>query len=60
MWTELLGDSGLGFRTYVALRSPTKGKALGTYSRNIREGQRVKGLRSKLSPKEGRLLPNRV
>ena len=37
---------------YVALRTPTKGEPLGTYNRSIRESQRVKGLRSKLSPKE--------
>ena len=43
---ELQGSS------YVALRTPTKGQPLGTYSRNIKESQRVKGLRSKLSPKE--------
>ena len=32
----------------MALRTPTKGSPLGTYNRNIRESQRVKG-----SPKEG-------
>ena len=37
----------------MALRTPTKGKPLGTFNRNIRESQRVQGLRSKLSPKEG-------
>ena len=37
---------------YVALRTPTKGEPLGTDKRNIRESQRVKGLGSKLSPKE--------
>ena len=36
----------------MALGTPTKGKPLGTYNGNIRESQRVKGLRSKLSPKE--------
>ena len=37
---------------YMALRTPTRGSLIGTYNRNIRESQRVKGLRSKLSPKE--------
>ena len=40
----------LGFRFQV-LRTPAKG-FLATYNRSIRESQRVKGLRSKLSPKE--------
>ena len=43
----------------MALKTPTKGKPLGTYKRSIRESPRVKGLRSKLSPKEvckGRML----
>ena len=39
-------------KNYMALRTPTKGQPLITYHRNIRESQRVKGLRSKLSPKE--------
>ena len=33
----------------MALRTPTKGSALGTYIRSIRESQKVKDLRSKLS-----------
>ena len=37
---------------YLALRTPTKGQPVGTYTRTIRESQRVEGLRSKLSPKE--------
>ena len=41
-----------GTHYYVALRTPTKGKPLGTYKRNMRESQGVKGLRSKLCPKE--------
>ena len=36
----------------MALRTPTKGEPLITYNRKIRESQRVKGLRSKLSRKE--------
>ena len=36
----------------MALRTPTKGQPLGTYNRSTEESQRVKGLRSKLSPKE--------
>ena len=36
----------------MALRTPTKGSPSITYNKNIRESQRVKGLRSKLSPKE--------
>ena len=40
----------LGFRFQV-LRTPAKG-VLVTYNRSIPESQRVKGLRSKLSPKE--------
>ena len=34
----------------VARRTPTNGLTLGTYNRNIRASQRVKGLRSKLCP----------
>ena len=42
-----------GFNIYVALRTPTKGSPLGTYNWNMREPQKVKGLRSKLLvPKE--------
>ena len=37
----------------MALRTVTEGWPLGPYNRSIRESQRVKGLRSKLSPKEG-------
>ena len=37
---------------YVALRTPTKGEPPGIYDRNLKESQRVKGLRFKLSPKE--------
>ena len=40
-------------RNYVVLRTPTKGYHSGTYDRRIRESQRAKGLRSKLSPEEG-------
>ena len=43
---------GQGLLIYVALRTLTEGELLGTYNRSIREAQRVKGLRSKLSPKE--------
>ena len=39
---------GVHCHNNMALRTPTKG----TYNRNMRESQRVKGLRSKLSPKE--------
>ena len=46
----------MGPRNYVALGTPTKGYPLGAYNRNIRESQRVKSLRSKLSPKEERHL----
>ena len=39
--------------THVALRTPRKGSPLSTSNRSIlRESQRVKGLKSKLSPKE--------
>ena len=41
------------FQYHAALRTPTEGKPLGTCNRSIRESRRVKGLRSKLSPKEG-------
>ena len=36
----------------MALRTPARGKPLVAHNRNIRESQRVEGLRSKLSPKE--------
>ena len=38
----------------VALRIPTKGQPVGTYNGNVGESHTVKGLRSKLSPKESR------
>ena len=38
----------------MARRTPTKGSQLGIYQRNMTEFQRLKGLRSKLSPKEPR------
>ena len=36
----------------MALRTPTKGQPLVTYTKNIAQSPRVQGLRSKLSPKE--------
>ena len=36
----------------MALRATTTGEILGVYTRNITEAKRVKGLRSRLSPKE--------
>ena len=37
---------------YAALRTPTKGLPLGTYNGSVKESPKVKGLRSKQSPKE--------
>ena len=52
VWLRYPGTKLLLRLVYVALRTPTKGQLFGTYNRSMRECERCKGLRSKLSPKE--------